>query len=41
MEKLIKYQMYVQYHKKRLFEEKKKTFSSNRKAIHCFFFYER
>ena len=36
MEKLIKYHMHVQYHKKRLFE-KEKTFSSNRKPTHCFF----
>ena len=35
IEKSIKYYMHVQYHKKHLFE-KEKTFSSNRKAIHCF-----
>ena len=36
MEKLIKYHMHVECHKKRLFE-KEKTFSSNRKITHCFF----
>ena len=36
IKKLIKYHMHVQYHKNRLFE-KEKTFSSNRKTIHCFF----
>ena len=34
MEKLIKYNMHVQYHKSVFF--KKKTFWSN-KTIHCFF----
>ena len=36
LEKLIKYHMHIQYHKKNLFE-KEKIFSSNRKTIHCFF----
>ena len=35
-EKLIKYHMHVEYHKKDLFG-KEKAFSSNRETIHCFF----
>ena len=35
MEKLIKYHMHIQYHKKRIFE-KEKTFSSHHKTIQFF-----
>ena len=35
MEKLIKYHMHLQHHRKHLFE-KEKTFSSNCKAIQSF-----